>query len=103
MKKSRNRWRAREWREKRIAVQNGKCYYCRRKMVEGDQNLAPTLDHKVPLARGGQNDYKNTVACCLTCNRFKGSLPPAKFDIMWRAEPWIIRGRELEALETADV
>lgn len=32
-----------------------------------------TLDHFIPLCRGGANVRENVVACCFGCNNKKGS------------------------------
>jgi 5-methylcytosine-specific restriction endonuclease McrA len=32
-----------------------------------------TVDHIVPLARGGGNAFSNLVACCKPCNEMKGA------------------------------
>jgi 5-methylcytosine-specific restriction endonuclease McrA len=44
------------------------CCYC-------GQELAPThltLDHVVPLSKGGQKTWENLVTCCESCNFKKG-------------------------------
>lgn len=46
------------------------CGYC------GD--YAATVDHIVPLSRGGQNTWTNTVACCGPCNTRKADRTPAE-------------------------
>lgn len=33
---------------------------------------SPTLDHRVPLARGGRHTYENCQCACLDCNTKKG-------------------------------
>ena len=32
-----------------------------------------TLDHVIPLSKGGSHTYKNVRTCCRTCNSNKGS------------------------------
>ena len=39
-------------------------------------NRATTIDHVVPKARGGSNDPRNLVTCCLDCNASKGPFLP---------------------------
>ncbi len=66
-----NRYRAREkaapghfteedW-SKQYKLQNGKCFYC-------NKIKKLTIDHKVPLSRGGSNCPDNIVLACLSCN-----------------------------------
>lgn len=54
---------------------NQRCVYCAARL---DQFTA-TLDHVVPLARGGSHDPGNLVAACAPCNRMKGDLLPFEF------------------------
>jgi 5-methylcytosine-specific restriction endonuclease McrA len=48
-------------------IQPGQCHYCQ-KSVEPSQL---TLDHIVPLARGGQSTPGNVVPACRDCNLHK--------------------------------
>ncbi len=43
------------------------CQYCGRKLEAGDL----TIDHLVPIARGGLDEILNYVACCEPCNQRK--------------------------------
>lgn len=52
-----------------------RCVYCATHL---DHRTA-TLDHVVPLARGGAHDPGNLVVACAPCNRLKGELPPFEF------------------------
>src|SRR5690606_38522313 len=54
------------WNQK---LQEGICYYCEGKFSR--KNL--TMDHKVPLARGGTSSKNNIVCCCKDCNSKKQS------------------------------
>jgi 5-methylcytosine-specific restriction endonuclease McrA len=38
--------------------------------------FAGTVDHILPLSRGGQNTWLNTVACCAACNTRKSDRTP---------------------------
>lgn len=50
------------------------CVYC------GCKNkLVLTIDHKIPLARGGADNEKNKQVCCFICNQFKGALTHEEF------------------------
>ena len=67
--KARELRKTRWWQQK---TASGTCYYCGRKV--GYASL--TMDHVVPLARGGRSTKDNIVPCCKECNtRKKGSLP----------------------------
>lgn len=74
----RERAKARElrqspWWKRRIAA--GLCYYCRRKV--GRAKL--TMDHIVPMGRGGRSIRGNVVATCKECNTRKQSLLPVEW------------------------
>jgi 5-methylcytosine-specific restriction endonuclease McrA len=61
--------KTRWWQQKTAA---GTCHYCGRKV--GIKNL--TMDHVIPLARGGRSTKGNLVPCCKACNtRKKAELP----------------------------
>ena len=52
-----------------------RCVYCGTSL--GFENA--TLDHVIPLSRGGDHAPGNLVAACRACNQLKGSLLPAEF------------------------
>jgi 5-methylcytosine-specific restriction endonuclease McrA len=52
------------WKNKRSS---GICYYCKRKFPVGDL----TMDHLVPLIRGGKSVKENLVPSCKKCNSEK--------------------------------
>ena len=69
----RERARARElraspWWKRRIST--GVCYYCTKQVG----HRALTMDHLVPLARGGTSARGNVVPACKDCNNRKQSL-----------------------------
>ena len=67
--KARELRRSRWWQQKTSA---GTCWYCGQKV--GFKNL--TMDHVIPLARGGRSTKDNLVPCCKECNiKKKSSLP----------------------------
>jgi hypothetical protein len=45
------------------------CYICKKPFNAENK---PTLEHKIPLSKGGSNREDNLVASCLECNRKKG-------------------------------
>ena len=62
------------WWKRRIA--DGRCHYCGREV--GARRL--TLDHVVPLIRGGKTVRGNVVPACKECNSAKQSLLPWEWD-----------------------
>lgn len=64
------RLRATSWWHARI--QSGRCEYCQNEV--GMKAL--TMDHRVPLARGGRSSKGNVVASCKPCNQQKGLRTP---------------------------
>ena len=48
-------------------VQKGICHYCGRKFPPSEL----TMDHVVPLSRGGRSTKGNIVPCCKECNNGK--------------------------------
>ncbi len=48
-------------------LQKGLCHFCQQ--LVGADNL--TMDHLVPLARGGKSTKGNIVPACPTCNKKK--------------------------------
>lgn len=45
------------------------CFYCEKPLIYEEA----TLDHVVPLSRGGTNNITNLVICCKVCNKAKGN------------------------------
>lgn len=48
------------------------CQYCLKTFSAKDL----TLDHVIPVTRGGQKTWENLVSCCVSCNQKKGSKTP---------------------------
>ena len=66
--------RKQNWWKNRIA--KGICHYC-------GESIAPkdlTLDHVVPIARGGRTTKGNCVPACKDCNNQKKNLLPLEWD-----------------------
>ncbi len=73
----RERENARELRKTdwwKALLAKGECHYCRRKVGAADL----TLDHVVPIARGGRSTRGNCVPCCKDCNNRKKAYTPAE-------------------------
>ena len=66
--------RASAWWKRRVAT--GRCGYC-------DRAIPPrelTMDHRVPLVRGGRSTKGNLVPACKACNTAKRYLLPMEWD-----------------------
>lgn len=73
----RERHAARELRQSlwwRQVVGKGVCYHCQQRFSSVDL----TMDHVIPLARGGKSTKKNVVPSCKPCNTAKGYLTAAE-------------------------
>ena len=72
------RQKARELRQsqwwKRLCSK-GLCHYCNRAFKPGDL----TMDHVVPLSRGGKSSRGNLVPACKECNTKKKMLLPLEW------------------------
>jgi 5-methylcytosine-specific restriction protein A len=62
------------WWKRRLAA--GRCGYCG--TVVGARAL--TMDHRVPLVRGGRSVRGNVVAACKPCNDAKKYLLPVEWE-----------------------
>ncbi|MCB2215470.1 HNH endonuclease [Desulfofustis glycolicus] len=71
--KARQLRRTRWWQQKTAA---GTCYYCGQRVAHRDL----TMDHLVPLTRGGRSTKDNLVPCCKECNNKKKSLLPIEWE-----------------------
>lgn len=60
---------------------NGKCFYCEQRVSTSSQCLRPlgTIDHYIPLSRGGTHSKENLVLACFPCNQDKGNMMPDEF------------------------
>lgn len=71
--KSRNLRRTHWWYKK---IQKGICHYCHCQV--GQKQL--TMDHVVPLSRGGKSKKGNIVPACKECNNKKKYLLPIEWE-----------------------
>lgn len=53
---------------------NGVCHYCGQSFPAEEL----TMDHVLPVVRGGKSTRSNCVACCKECNNEKKYLTPAE-------------------------
>ena len=61
------------WKNK---IQQGVCHYCQRQV--GQAHL--TMDHILPLSRGGKSRKGNIVPACKECNNKKKYLLPIEWE-----------------------
>ncbi len=69
------------WKNKKSA---GKCYYCQKTVLPSHL----TMDHVVPVARGGRSVKSNVVPACKDCNTAKKTMVPME----WQSYLHGIRG-----------
>jgi 5-methylcytosine-specific restriction protein A len=70
--KARELRKSRWWQQKTAP---GLCHYCEQKFTY-DQL---TMDHLLPLARGGRSTKDNLVPSCKACNNLKKSMLPLEW------------------------
>ena len=73
----RERAKAREMRQSswwKQQIGKGVCYFCEQKFA---RDLL-TMDHLIPLSRGGRSTKKNIVVACKQCNSHKKNLTVAE-------------------------
>ncbi|MEO5365538.1 MAG: HNH endonuclease [Magnetococcus sp. WYHC-3] len=68
----------------------GRCHYCGRRVPPAEL----TLDHVVPLVRGGRTSRSNCVPACQECNHAKRHLPPG----VWQARLESMRSDHVDEL-----
>jgi len=71
--KARDLRKTRWWQQKTAP---GLCHYCGNQVAFKDL----TMDHLVPLARGGRSTKDNLVPCCKNCNNRKKSMLPLEWE-----------------------
>lgn len=59
------------WRQE---LGKGLCYHCGQKFQREDL----TMDHLIPISRGGKSTKKNIVVSCKQCNSLKKNLTVAE-------------------------
>jgi 5-methylcytosine-specific restriction endonuclease McrA len=71
--KARELRRSQWWKRRRSS---GACHYCGRRVLPREL----TMDHIVPLSRGGKTLKSNVVPCCKDCNTKKKYLLPIEWE-----------------------
>ncbi|HEX2962574.1 MAG TPA: HNH endonuclease [Ignavibacteriales bacterium] len=59
-----------------------KCAYC------GRSDLPLTVDHIIPRARGGEDNWENLITACIVCNNRKGNRTPEEANLVLRMKPY---------------
>jgi len=54
----------------------GQCYYCQKRFPA----KTLTMDHLIPISRGGKTTRSNIVVCCKECNNKKKYLLPVEWE-----------------------
>jgi 5-methylcytosine-specific restriction endonuclease McrA len=75
--------RVRLCRENIFLRDNFKCQYCGKEFPHKEL----TLDHVMPLSRGGPKSWKNLVSACHKCNHKKGSRTPSEANMPLLSKP----------------
>ena len=67
-----------QWWKRRLA--KSECHYCGKPTPPKEL----TMDHIVPVARGGKSTRGNVVPCCKACNNAKKQLLPMEWEAYLR-------------------
>lgn len=73
-------WFSRDVKEDILRKSDGVCAHCGCPVTIGDNF---TIEHVVPISKGGTNDLVNIVALCRTCNTVKG-------DCIWHPNEYLL-------------
>lgn len=74
---NRERQKAKELRKSswwKNELAKGLCHYCKKKFTADEL----TMDHVLPVVRGGKSTKGNIVPCCKQCNSDKKYLTPVE-------------------------
>ena len=63
-----------QWWKRKCAL--GVCHYCKNNFLPKEL----TMDHIIPIARGGKSQKFNVVPCCKECNTKKKQLLPFEWE-----------------------
>ena len=66
-----------------FARDENRCQYCGRRFPTSELSL----DHVLPLSRGGLTDWENIVCACTHCNKRKGGRTPAEAGMQLTRRP----------------
>jgi len=71
--KARDLRKTRWWKQR---LSRGTCYYCGRRCAPNEL----TMDHIIPIIRGGKSTKNNLAAACKDCNNKKKHMLPMEWD-----------------------
>lgn len=72
------------WTRRGVFVRDGnRCAYCGRLLKRGEL----TVDHVIPVSRGGGSTWCNTVTACAPCNQRKADRTPHEAGMKLLIEP----------------
>jgi 5-methylcytosine-specific restriction endonuclease McrA len=75
-----------QW-NKILMLQDVRCNSCKRKF---SSNLKPTMDHVIPLSKGGLHSFENIQALCKKCNSTKQAKLDKSLIVMWIAPSGVV-------------
>ncbi len=82
---TREKTKARELRQTRwwkTQIHNAVCHYCKQKIMPE----LVTMDHLLPISRGGKSTKGNIVVACKACNTAKKAMSAAEFTLFCEAK-----------------
>jgi len=70
-----------------FARDEGRCQYCGKKFPTSELSI----DHVIPLSRGGQTRWENVACACTECNKRKGGRLPSEAGMKLIRQPFAPR------------
>ena len=78
------KWKPPKFRKKVLFNRDAwRCQYCSEELVWD----SVTIDHILPISRGGKTSWSNCVTACRTCNKTKADMTPAEAGMKLRSVP----------------
>jgi hypothetical protein len=63
--------------------QNWKCFWCKQHCVNTTEHMnSITVEHVVPVSKGGPSQTWNLVMACYRCNSQRSSIPAEEFEVV---------------------
>jgi 5-methylcytosine-specific restriction endonuclease McrA len=67
-----------------------RCAYCRERVT----HVTVSLDHRIPVKRGGWHSMSNLAFCCKGCNGSKGNMTDAEYrSLLKHLEAWEVENK----------